>query len=327
MNIGIIGTGRIALSRVKKLLSLDDVRFHWVCSRKSDRAKTFLEEIGQEFREKTESTLTLENWREAVGVPDTDGVYIATPNTLHYSMARAALENGRHVLLEYPHATDVADGKKLLDMSRKKNLVLHVGLTYRYSGKFQTLRNILHSENDEYGIGEPHAWVFTDPAGGMISRWYDRDELTGGTYISSVFDNLDEVIGYFGRVKNLFSHYRSVRDQDGVIQEDCAALMLVFESGCTAQITYTRGYPKPGLTVQKIIICEKGHVDLVGEGIRIVSGGQERVVIPKAVDALQDETRDFIDGVRVSKNIDTTASDAQYALEIAAKAQQAANRR
>jgi biliverdin reductase len=305
---------------------MGDVSIGWVCSRKAERAHAFLEEIGSEYEVKTADTRAMDDWEQAVGLDGTDGVYIATPNTFHFAMARRALECGRHVLLEYPHATKAGDGQRLLELSRQKNVVLHVGLTYRYGARFKALRDVLQAKGDAYGLGAPHAYVLLDATGGTISRWFNRDELTGGTYISSMFDHLDEAVGYFGRVQNLFARYRSVRDANGVIQEDCCALMLVFEGGCTAQLTYTRGYPLPGPAIRKTVICEKGHVDVDAEGLHVFArGGKERVALEET-DALYEETADFVEGIRQGRSVDTTAQDAQYALEIAERAHQTAAR-
>ena len=55
-----------------------------------------------------------------------DGVYIATNNASHAALALAALKAGKHVIVEKPAATSVADAKKMEALAKKKGLSLTV---------------------------------------------------------------------------------------------------------------------------------------------------------------------------------------------------------
>jgi predicted dehydrogenase len=61
-----------------------------------------------------------------------DCVHICTPNDLHYSMAKAALLEGKHVVCEKPLAMNVAEATELLALAREKNLVHAVNFNIRY---------------------------------------------------------------------------------------------------------------------------------------------------------------------------------------------------
>lgn len=63
---------------------------------------------------------------------DIDCVHIATPNNLHYSMAKKALLAGKHVVCEKPLATTVAEAKELLALASEKRLVHAVHFNVRY---------------------------------------------------------------------------------------------------------------------------------------------------------------------------------------------------
>ena len=68
MKLGIIGTGRIALPRARKFLSMEDVSIDWICSRQTDRARAFLQEIGPEYAAKAGEARTVDDWKEAVSL-------------------------------------------------------------------------------------------------------------------------------------------------------------------------------------------------------------------------------------------------------------------
>jgi predicted dehydrogenase len=81
---------------------------------------------------------------ELLGRPNIDAVVIATPTRLHYSMARKALESGRHVLVEKPMASSTGECEELLELAQTKNLVLMVGHTFVYSPTVRKIREIVH---------------------------------------------------------------------------------------------------------------------------------------------------------------------------------------
>ncbi len=65
---------------------------------------------------------TTGDYRTLLSDPEIDAVHICTPNALHFPMAKAALEAGKHVLCEKPLAVSVAEGKKLVELAKKQNL-------------------------------------------------------------------------------------------------------------------------------------------------------------------------------------------------------------
>ena len=67
-----------------------------------------------------------------VADPDIDVVHICTPNATHASIARAALEAGKHVICEKPLATTLADAAALVELAADRGLVAAVPFVYRF---------------------------------------------------------------------------------------------------------------------------------------------------------------------------------------------------
>lgn len=67
------------------------------------------------------------DWKEVVSDPEVDVVDIATPNFLHYEIAKAALENGKHVYCEKPLTLTAEESQELADLAREKGVVNYVG--------------------------------------------------------------------------------------------------------------------------------------------------------------------------------------------------------
>jgi predicted dehydrogenase len=82
------------------------------------------------------------DYRDVLRDPAIDAVHICTPNALHFSMARAALEAGKHVACEKPLATTVEDAQALVDLAAQKALRNCVCHNLRYYPMVQQLRRM-----------------------------------------------------------------------------------------------------------------------------------------------------------------------------------------
>lgn len=74
-----------------------------------------------------------------------DLVSIATPNATHYALARAALEAGKHVLVDKPACATAAELRELRDLAVCKNLYLFVFQNRRWDSDFLTVKKMLAS--------------------------------------------------------------------------------------------------------------------------------------------------------------------------------------
>lgn len=74
-----------------------------------------------------------------------DGLIIATPVRTHYRLARAALLHGKHVLVEKPLTTSIAEAEDLVDLAAKQRRVLMVGHTFEYSPAVNELRKLVQN--------------------------------------------------------------------------------------------------------------------------------------------------------------------------------------
>jgi len=77
--------------------------------------------------------------------PDVNGVIIATPAGSHFSLARRALEAGKHVFVEKPLATTVAEVDELGQLAAARGLVVMVGHTFIYNSAVRYIRQLIES--------------------------------------------------------------------------------------------------------------------------------------------------------------------------------------
>lgn len=77
--------------------------------------------------------------------PSIELVAISTPNDSHFPLAKAALEAGKHVVIDKPLANSVADGEALMALAEERGLVLAAFHNRRWDGDFLTVQKLLES--------------------------------------------------------------------------------------------------------------------------------------------------------------------------------------
>jgi predicted dehydrogenase len=84
-------------------------------------------------------------YRAALDDSSVTAVHICTPNALHFPMAEAALQAGKHVLCEKPLATSAAEGRKLMDLAKSRGLRNCTCHNLRYYPMVQQMRRMRES--------------------------------------------------------------------------------------------------------------------------------------------------------------------------------------
>ena len=103
--------GRVHTEAVRRLGNVEVVA---IAGSSDAPAKAFADETG--------IPRSTGNWEQLLEDKSIDAVHILTPNHLHFPMAKAALEAGKHVICEKPLATSVAEGEALVALAAKTGL-------------------------------------------------------------------------------------------------------------------------------------------------------------------------------------------------------------
>jgi predicted dehydrogenase len=85
----------------------------------------------------------IETHQTALEDPSVDGVVIATPAASHFSLAKDALDAGKHVFVEKPLATKVAEVDELSNRASKQNLVVMTGHTFVYNSAVRYVKRLI----------------------------------------------------------------------------------------------------------------------------------------------------------------------------------------
>ena len=82
---------------------------------------------------------------EILKSPKIDAVAIVTPVWTHYELAKAALENGKHVFVEKPFTSSSEQAEELIDLAERKNLKIMVDHTFLFTGAVRKIRELTES--------------------------------------------------------------------------------------------------------------------------------------------------------------------------------------
>jgi len=156
----IFGTGFMGRVHLDALRRLESVEVVAIAGRNLEVARR----LGAGFGISTITT----DYRETLRDPTIDAVHILTPNALHYSMTKAALEAGKHVACEKPVTTSVEQAQELVALAAKKGLRNCVCHNLRYYPMVQQLRRMVEAGE----LGE-----ILSVQGGYSQDWllYDTD--------------------------------------------------------------------------------------------------------------------------------------------------------
>ena len=162
-------------------------------------------------------------FEEMVQDANLDAVVVSTPVPHHFRIAKAALLAGKHVLVEKPLASSVAECEELIELAHSRGLTLMVGHTFLYSAPIQLIKKIIDSGD----LGE--------------IRYINSQRLNLGLFqkdINVVWDlaphDISIILHLLGRTPDFVNCQGNAHITPGI--EDVSNLSLSFQSGQFATI-------------------------------------------------------------------------------------------
>src|ERR1043165_4927811 len=123
IRVGVVGCGYWGPNLVRNFRSLPDCSLEMMCDLSEQRLK-HLTSLYPDVK----GEMDFEPLLNGAGL---DAIVIATAVRLHYPMAKASLLAGKHTFIEKPMAASSGECEELIEIARKKGLVLMVGHTFK----------------------------------------------------------------------------------------------------------------------------------------------------------------------------------------------------
>jgi len=171
IKVGMIGAGAIADDHCNAI------------NRYNGAAVAAVAEINTKRRDALQKKYAIakayEKWQDLVADPDLDAVAIALPNALHAPVSLAAIQAGKHVLLDKPFALSYAEAKRVVDAARRNKKMLMIGMNQRYVQNSQMLKAIV--DRGELGaIYHTKACWCRRMGSPKFGTWFVNKKLSGG---------------------------------------------------------------------------------------------------------------------------------------------------
>jgi len=135
IRVGVIGYGYWGPNIVRNLHGLDSAQLVAVCDRSPEAQKRAIQAHP--------SVKVTSEPSEILRSPGIDAVAIVTPVCTHFELAKAALENGKHVFVEKPFTSNVAQAEELIELALKRNLKIMVDHTFLFTGAVKKILQLI----------------------------------------------------------------------------------------------------------------------------------------------------------------------------------------
>ncbi|KXX61623.1 Gfo/Idh/MocA family protein [Rhodococcus sp. LB1] len=240
---------------------------------------------------------------------DIDAVVLTVPNHVHASLTTALVENGKHVLIEKPLATSLADADIMIDAARSHDRVLMVGHCRRFFEGAQTAKRSVPD------LGRPLTLSHTLGvfAEHVATEWWKSASNAGGLALGlngpHVIDTMLWLIG--SRPTRVYAQTRRLRDLwEG---EDEAMMMVEFEDGSLASGHISLNTRVP--VNDRLINGPKGSMRLTDDRNLWLNNTQtvteELTPYINGDSSFNNQFREFVDAIRKGRVPQSSAEEAR----------------
>ncbi len=193
IHLAVIGTRNIGRSHIRRAQACPGVRVTAIVEPDAQRRQACAEEFS--------ITTTHASSEACFADPAVDAVVLAVPNHLHAPLSIAAMAAGKHVLVEKPMATSVAEAEAMVAASRQHDRTLMIGMNQRFSPQVGGLKRLLSDGR----LGQIQLarcwWNRNRPGAGLWQRgdWFlTKTAAGGGPLIDIGIHRLDQALWLLG---------------------------------------------------------------------------------------------------------------------------------
>lgn len=295
VNVGVIGVGAMGYNHARVYHSLEDVNLIGV----SDVSQHTLDKVSKKY-----NTKGYTDYQELLKNPEIEVVSVCVPTTHHHSVVMAAIENGKHILVEKPIAFTLKEAEEMVDAANEKGVKLSTGHVERFNPAVQKAKELI--ENDVIGD-------VVSASAKRVGPFPPRIKDVGVTIDLAIHD-LDVMYYLFNEdVTQVYATMGSILEKCEF--EDHAEIMTKFENGTTGllEVNWLTPYKRRALDVTGTdgIIA----IDYIDQSID-VSGKFAQNVEIEHEEPLKNEIKSFLNSIRNDETPEITGEDGLNALKM-----------
>jgi predicted dehydrogenase len=158
MNFGVIGYGYWGPNVVRNLMALEGSKVLAVAD---------ISPVARKRAQKAYPGINVtSNAADVISSAQIDAIAVITPVWTHFALAKAALENGKHVFVEKPFTSTMAQGEELINLAAQKNLKIMVDHTFLFTAAVKKISQLV----DEGTLGKLYYYDSTRVNLGMFQH-------------------------------------------------------------------------------------------------------------------------------------------------------------
>jgi predicted dehydrogenase len=323
IGVAVVGTGWCGGIRAETLAAHPLVKELHVAEVRPERLK--------EISQKTRAASATTDYKELLDTKAIEAVYIsATPENLHYPIAKDFLSAGKHVFLEKPIAVTLDEADELIKIAKDKKLKFTIGYSQRFNPKYAYVRRCIR----EGTIGKPvSALVSRHITRGLGTKISGRIKLSPAAMECT--HDLDFLLWCLEPAKpvRVYSqvNYGAMREAGAQHVPDTQWLAVTMDSGltfiCGGGWSLPPGYPNFSTTwiemvgTEGAILVDDSHRDVV---INTMKSGMQlpmSTMPGEAVEhtyagAMAPETVHFLEAVALDRPVLVTPEHARMVMEL-----------
>lgn len=307
LQIGLIGTGYAAKLRSQALQTEPRATLTAVAGHTPETTQAFSQ---------TYAAKPINSWAELVQQPSLDLVIVATVNRDHGAIVRAALEAGKHVIVEYPLALDVAEATALIALAKAQAKLLHVEHIELLGNMHQALRTSLPT------IGTPFyaRYATIKPERPAPKRWTYHPELFGFPLMGAL-SRLHRLIDLYGAVATIScqTQFGDRNEASDPYYTTCyCTAQLRFQSGLLADVIYGKGEALWQAERKMEVHGQAGALIFDGEqGLLVQAEGSQPIVLGSRQGLFAKDTAMVLDYLIDGTPLYVTPEASLYTLKVA----------
>jgi predicted dehydrogenase len=303
LKVGVLGAGSMGGTHARAFARLPDVQVVGVSSRSAEKAAALAKEVNAEPFTDAMALAT---------APHVDAVSVTLPNHLHQEYVVAALNAGKHALVEKPMGLTVEECDAMIEAAHRSGRLLMVAHAPRFWPEYVALADLVRSGQ----LGRPLvATASRLSAPPTLGSWFANPAWTGGVVHDLQIHDLDIFNWLFGAPQSVYA-----RGQRGIGGGWAYALTLVdygaVQACAEGSWLMPAGYP---FTMTLRVLCEKGSVEFAsrasgadvgadaasGASLMVYESGESPRPLPgPGGDGYQNEITYFVQCVREGRTPD-----------------------
>lgn len=256
LRFGLIGCGRVAPRHAESVTQLADAALVAVADVRASRAERF----AKEYR-----AVPYTDYRRLLERADVDVVSICTPSGLHAGMAIAAMQAGKHVVVEKPMALSLADADAMLRAADETGRKLCVVLQNRYNPPMQDLRRVVDSGRLGRLLLGSATVRWYRPQEYYEDEWHGTWAMDGGALMNQSIHHIDALQWLMGAPASVFAYTATLAHR--MEAEDAGVAVIRFRNGALGTVEgSTITYPE-NLEGSVAIFGERGSLKVGGTAL------------------------------------------------------------